>query len=242
MGDVMAEKILVVDDDAVNRELLQEFLVAEGLEVVTAPDGRSSLDAFARLKPDLVLLDVNMPFLDGFEVCRRLKHNPDTRLTPVVLVTGLSATEDRVRGIKAGADGFLSKPVDHSELLAHVRSLLSLKAYTDELERAESVLFALARTIEGKDPSTEGHCERLSAYSAQLGGRIGRDSDVSDAHRICHGTCLGHGSCGPCRSAAGNITRFSIGGIRIFSLSEFLQNLSRWGDGPYRRKHRRGAI
>src|SRR2546422_3939236 len=180
----MAGKILVVDDDAANRELLQETLIAEGLEVVTAPDGRSSLEEFARLKPDLVLLDVNMPFLDGFEVCRRLKHNPDTRLTPVVLVTGLSATEDRVRGIKAGADGFLSKPVDHSELLAHVRSLLSLKAYTDELERAESVLFALARTIEGKDPSTEGHCERLSGYSVRLGEQIGLTEDqVTALHR-----------------------------------------------------------
>src|SRR5207245_1946411 len=177
MGETMAGKILVVDDDATNRELLQELLVNEGLEVVTAPDGRSSLDAFARLKPDLVLLDVNMPFLDGFEVCRRLKHNPDTRLTPVVLVTGLSATEDRVRGIKAGADGFVSKPFDHSELLAHVRSLLSLKAYTDELERAESVLFALARSIEGKDPYTEGHCERLSGYCARLGERIGLAED-----------------------------------------------------------------
>ncbi len=173
----MAGKILVVDDDATNRELLQEFLVAEGLEVVTAPDGRSSLEAFARLEPDLVLLDVNMPFVDGFEVCRRLKSNPETRLTPVVLVTALSATDDRVRGIKVGADGFLSKPVDHSELLAHVRSLLSLKAYTDELERAESVLFALARSIEGKDPYTEGHCERLSGYSARLGERIGLAED-----------------------------------------------------------------
>ncbi len=169
----MTAKILVVDDDATNRELLQEFLVAEGWEVVTAPDGRQSLEDLARLKPDLVLLDVNMPFMDGFEVCRRVKSNPETRLTPVVLVTALSATEDRVRGIKAGADGFLSKPVDHSELLAHVRSLLSLKAYTDELERAESVLFALARSIEGKDPCTEGHCERLSGYSARLGERIG---------------------------------------------------------------------
>jgi len=102
-----------------------------------------------------------------------LKSNPETRLTPVVLVTALSATEDRVHGIKAGADGFLSKPFDHSELLAHVRSLLSLKAYTDELERAESVLFALARSIEGKDPYTEGHCERLSDYSARLGKRVG---------------------------------------------------------------------
>jgi putative two-component system response regulator len=177
MEDAMAGKILVVDDDAANRELLEEFLVAEGLEVVTAPDGRSSLEAFARLAPDLVLLDVNMPYVDGFEVCRRLKSNPDTRLTPVVLVTALSATDDRVRGIKVGADGFLSKPVDHSELLAHVRSLLSLKAYTDELERAESVLFALARSIEGKDPYTEGHCERLSGYSARLGQRIGLAED-----------------------------------------------------------------
>ncbi len=173
----MAVKILVVDDDPASRELLQEFLVAEGLEVVTAPDGRSSLAEFVRLKPDLVLLDVNMPFVDGFEVCRRIKSNSETRLTPVVLVTALAATEDRVQGIKAGADGFLSKPCDHSELLAHVRSLLSLKAYTDELERAESVLFALARSIEGKDPYTEGHCERLSGYSARLGERIGLAED-----------------------------------------------------------------
>src|SRR2546428_3082327 len=118
-----------------------------------------------------------MPFVDGFEVCRRLKSSPETRLTPVILVTALSATADRIKGIKSGADGFLSKPFDQSELLAHVRSLLSLKAYTDELERAESVLFAVARTIEGKDPSTEEHCERLSAYSAQLGGRIGLADD-----------------------------------------------------------------
>jgi len=173
----MAGKILVVDDDAANRELLQETLIAEGMEVVTAPDGRSSLEEFARLKPDLVLLDVNMPFLDGFEVCRRLKSNPETRLTPVVLVTGLTGREDRVRGIKSGADGFLSKPVDQSELLAHVRSLLSLKAHTDELERAELVLFALARCIEGKDPIPEGHCERLSGYSVQLGKEIGLPDD-----------------------------------------------------------------
>src|SRR5438270_2384328 len=173
----MSSKILVVDDDPANRELLREFLEAEGLEVVTAPDGRSCLGEFPRIKPELVLLDVNMPFVDGFEVCRRLKSKSETRLTPVVLVTALSATEDRVKGIKAGADGFLSKPFDPSELLAHVRSLLSLKAYTDELERAESVLFALARTIEGKDPCTEGHCERLQDYSARLGGRIGLADD-----------------------------------------------------------------
>jgi putative two-component system response regulator len=179
----MAGKILVVDDDAVNRELLQEVLIAEGLEVVTAPDGRSSLLEFVHAKPDLVLLDVNMPFVDGFEVCRRLKSIPETRLTPVILVTALSAREDRVTGIQVGADGFLTKPFDRSELLAHVRSLLSLKAYTDELERAESVLFSLARSIEGKDPYTHGHCERLSEYSTLLGEQLGLPEDQITALR-----------------------------------------------------------
>ena len=124
-----------------------------------------------------------MPRMGGFEVCRHLKQNPETRLTPVVLVTELAATEDRIQGIEAGANEFLSKPVDRNELLARVRSLLALKGYTDELERAESVLFALARSIEGKDPYTEGHCERLSDYSSRLGERVGLPPDEITALR-----------------------------------------------------------
>ncbi|MBI3698301.1 MAG: response regulator [Acidobacteria bacterium] len=170
----MPGTILVVDDDPTVRMLLERFLGAENYDVVTAQDGRAALDVLSRLHPDLILLDAVMPKPDGFEVCRRLKRDPETRLTPVVLVTGLaSSTEDRVRGLDAGADGFLRKPFEHAELLARVRSLLSLKAYTDELERAESVLFAMARTIEGKDPHLEGHCERLAAYSSCLGLRLG---------------------------------------------------------------------
>ena len=179
----MTGTILVVDDDATNRTLLEELLSAQGYKVITAADGQLALQQFARVKPDLVLLDVMMPHLDGFEVCRQLKQDPARRLTPVVLVTGLSATDDRVRGLEAGADDFLSKPVDRSELLARVRSLLSLKAYTDELERAESVLFALARSIEGKDPYTEGHCERLVDYSARLGEHIGLPAEQITALR-----------------------------------------------------------
>jgi putative two-component system response regulator len=99
------------------------------------------------------------------------------------LITGLAATEDRIHGIEEGADDFLSKPVDRNELLARVRSLLSLKAYTDDLEKAESVLFALARSIEGKDPYTEGHCERLSNYSGRLGERIGLPAEQITALR-----------------------------------------------------------
>ena len=169
----MTGTILIVDDDASYRKLMVGLLRTQGFEVFAASDGEDALAEFAHHKPDLVLMDVDMPRLNGFEVCRRLKQQPETRLTPVVLVTGMAATEDRIRGLEAGADDFLSKPVDRNELLARVRSLLSLKAYTDELERAESVLFALARSIEGKDPYTEGHCERLSDYSAGLGQRIG---------------------------------------------------------------------
>jgi len=165
--------ILIVDDEASNRNLLEEMLGAQGYKVVTAGNGQQALEEFARVQPSLVLLDVMMPRINGFEVCHRLKTNPATRLTPVVLITGLSDREHRVQGIEAGADDFLNKPFDRMELLARVRSLLSLKAHTDELENAESVLFALARSIEAKDPYTGGHCERLSEYSARLGQQIG---------------------------------------------------------------------
>jgi putative two-component system response regulator len=168
----VTEKILVADDREEISVLLTRLLETQGYVVVSAPDGRQALADFAQFQPDLVLLDVEMPQLSGFEVCRQLKSNAETRLTPVVLVTGLTGTDDRIRGIQSGADDFLSKPVDRNELLARVRSLLNLKAYTDELERAESVLFVLARSIEGKDPYTEGHCERLADYSARLGERI----------------------------------------------------------------------
>jgi putative two-component system response regulator len=169
----MVQTVLVVDDDPANRELLENILSQTGFNVALAEDGIAALVEFERTSPDLVLLDVQMPKLDGFEVCRKLKSNSRTRLTPVVLVTALSAVQDRVHGLEAGADDFLIKPVDRSELLARVRSLLSLKAFTDELEQAETVLFSLAQSIEGKDPYTEGHCQRLSDYSSYLGERMG---------------------------------------------------------------------
>lgn len=169
----MDRSILLVDDDAGVRTSLAKLLKAEGLTVTTVADGNGALQAVRQAKPALVLLDVLMPDLNGFEVCRLLKGNPDTRLIPVVLLTGLSAVDDRVRGLEAGADDFITKPPDRIELLARVRSLLRMKSYTDELERTEAVLLALARSIEMKDPYTEGHCERLSAYAAALGLRIG---------------------------------------------------------------------
>jgi putative two-component system response regulator len=165
--------ILVVDDQEPNRELLDELLTAQGFKVITVPDGASAFLELTRTQVDLVLMDVMMPNLSGFEICDKIKSNPETCLIPVVLITALSEKEDRIEGIKAGADDFLTRPVDRTELLARVRSLLRLKQRTDELERAEAVLFTLARSIEGKDPYTHGHCERLSEGSARLGAHLG---------------------------------------------------------------------
>jgi putative two-component system response regulator len=169
--------VLVADDQSANRELLEELLTTQGFKVITAPDGVVALEEMARVQADLVLLDVMMPRMNGFEVCERIKANPDTYLVPVILITALSNKQDRLEGIKVGADDFLSRPVDRGELLARVRSLLKLKQRTDELERAESVLFTLARSIEGKDPYTHGHCERLSEYSARLGEHLTLSED-----------------------------------------------------------------
>jgi putative two-component system response regulator len=175
--------ILVADDQASNRELLEELLTTQGFTVVAVPDGATALAELSHVPADLVLLDVMMPHLNGFEVCERIKANPETYLIPVVLVTALSDRQDRIEGIRAGADDFLSRPVDRTELLARVRSLLKLKQRTDELERAESVLFTLARSIEGKDPYTHGHCERLAEYSARLGEHLGLADDQITALR-----------------------------------------------------------
>jgi putative two-component system response regulator len=172
-----AGRILIVDDEPSNIQLLSRLMRGRGYEVLAAADGQQALESVARHRPDLVLLDVNMPKLDGFEVCRRLKADPATRLIPIVLITGLKEMEDRIRGIDAGADDFLTKPFNVPELEARVRSLTRLKRYTDELDFAESVILSLGLTIEARDPYTKGHCQRLARYAATLGQRLGLDAD-----------------------------------------------------------------
>ncbi len=165
--------LLVVDDNAQNIELLTALMEAEGYEVISAADGLAALAHVATTPPDLILLDVMMPKLDGYAVCRRLKEETATRLMPIVLLTALGAEEARIRGIEAGADDFITKPFSRTELKARIRSLLKLKTFTDELEHAETMLLALGRTVEAKDPYTQGHCARLAAYSVALGKRLG---------------------------------------------------------------------
>lgn len=174
---VVDAKVLIVDDEAANVAILSRMMGRLGYTTVTAADGEAGLAAVIRERPDVVLLDVNMPRLDGFEVCHRLKSDPATRLIPVVLLTALTAVEDRVRGIEAGADDFLTKPYVSAELEARVRSLTRLKRFTDELDSAASVILTLGKTIEARDPYTQGHCERLAGYATALGVHLGLSDD-----------------------------------------------------------------
>jgi putative two-component system response regulator len=164
--------ILVVDDVPENRTLLTRLLTVQGHRVATVGDGPSALRAVEQAPPDLILLDVQMPGLDGFEVCRRIKQDPATQLIPVVLITGLTDRESRLHGIEVGADDFLNKPFDVGELTARVRSLVRAKRHTDELESAESIITSLALTVETRDAYTEGHCQRLARYATLLGSRL----------------------------------------------------------------------
>ena len=129
----MTARVLVVDDIATNVKLLEARLSAEYYDVLTAFSGREALEVCANNNVDIILLDVMMPEMDGFEVCRALKSNPKTHHIPVVMVTALDQPSDRVKGLEAGADDFLTKPPDDMQLLARVKSLVRLKILTDEL-------------------------------------------------------------------------------------------------------------
>src|ERR1700742_191954 len=161
----MTARILVVDDIEANVRLLEAKLSAEYYDVLSATDGVTALAMAAADKPDIILLDVMMPGMDGFQVCRRLKDDPATRHIPVVLVTALDGRSDRVVGLEAGADDFLTKPIDDVMLFARVRSLTRLKAIIDELRERE----ASGRRI-----------GVIAGAAARLGGTGGRILIVDD--------------------------------------------------------------
>jgi putative two-component system response regulator len=173
--------VLLVDDQPANLQLLTTFLATIGCQVETATDGIAALDVIRRRNPDLVVLDINMPGIDGLEVCRLIKAAPATRLLPVVMVTGRTAIEDYVRALEAGADDLLTKPVVRMEFLARVRSLLRLKSLYDRLDDSERVMFTLAAAVEAKDNYTEAHTERVAITARALGERLGLSEVQLDA-------------------------------------------------------------
>ena len=169
--------VLVVEDDPANQALLRGILEAEGYRVRVTGDGPAGLRAVAAHPPDLVLLDVGLPGLDGYEVTRRLRGEPANATLPVLLLTGRTGVGEVVTGLEAGADDFIGKPFARAELLARIGSALRLRRALVGMEAAHAVVAALANAVEAKDVPTERHCERL----ALLGARLGHRADLSGA-------------------------------------------------------------
>ncbi|MGI2112431.1 HD domain-containing phosphohydrolase [Shewanella frigidimarina] len=193
--------ILVVDDNPQNIELMQAYLEPKGYKIVTATGGQEALDILANHPIDLILLDIMMPGMNGFEVTRRVRQNETLKLLPIVLITALRETKERVKGIDAGCDDFITKPVDKNELLSRVKSLLKIKDYndlranynkqleadvaerTEDLRQAlESLKAASLETIhrltmasEYKDEETGAHIQRMSLYSEVVARSVGLD-------------------------------------------------------------------
>jgi len=173
--------VLVVDDGETNRALVMAYLADLDCRLRSAENGPSALAAIEAEPPDLVLLDVQMPGMDGYEVCRRIKARPRGRLLPVVMLTALNHANDRVLALEAGADDFMTKPVDRVELVARVRSALRLKAVYDNLDSAEQVIFSLAAAVEARDAYTEKHTHRVAESARHVGMKMGLPERALDA-------------------------------------------------------------
>jgi len=168
-----APRVVIVDDSEENVRFLRRLLTAAGYACVSIDNGADAFDGCVSAAADVVLLDIQLPEVDGLTVCRQLKSAPETRLTPVLIMTGAPDGRHYLAALEAGADDFLAKPIARAELLARIRSAVRLKRYVDELDNAAASIVMLGATIEARDRYTKGHCQRLADSASQLGKRIG---------------------------------------------------------------------
>ena len=176
-------RILVVEDSVQVRRLLRQLLAPCGYTVVECENGRSALDAIALQAPDLVLLDLELPDISGHEVLQRVRSNPSTRMLPVIVLTGLATTNEKLRAYAEGVTDFLAKPFSPDELLARMQALISLKQFADEHEHAEHFILAFAKLIDARDPHTAGHSGRVAEFADGIAARLGFDSAARHALR-----------------------------------------------------------
>lgn len=173
--------VLVVDDDDFNRVLLEALLEDQGYRIVQAEDGQQALDHVAKELPDAILLDVMMPGLDGFEVCRRLKASRRTFFIPVIMLTALADRQSRIRGLDAGADEFLHKPIDRLEVLTRLRAMLRVRALRDELDSADAVIVSLVKAQESKQNNRRpGHAKRVAHLASGAADLLQLPEDIRE--------------------------------------------------------------
>ncbi len=167
--------MLVVDDHRPFREFLRTLLTGAGFVVLEADSGAAFWRVLRVADPDVILLDLDLPDANGHDILRKLRFDPDTRLIPIMMLSGTEVATEKLTAIREGATGFLKKPFDPEELLVRVRSLVRLKSFTDVLEDATRVILTLASSIDARDPYTAGHSERVSMYAEALGRTISLD-------------------------------------------------------------------
>ena len=169
--------VLAVDDNEQNLQLLEEYLWGWGYDVVLARDGREAVDLYPRHNPAIIVLDVMMPVMDGYEACRQIKSSPAGRTIPILMLTALTGTDDKIRALEAGADDFLNKPINREELRTRIRSLIRIRSLRKELDSSENIVMTLTSALESKDARTMGHVHRVAAYSSNLCEKLGLSAD-----------------------------------------------------------------
>ncbi len=169
--------VLAVDDNEQNLQLLEEYLWSWGYDVVLARDGREAVELYPRHNPSIIVLDVMMPNMDGYEACRLIKSSPAGRTIPILMLTALTGTDDKIRALEAGADDFLNKPINRDELRTRIRSLIRIRNLRKELDSSENIIMTLTSALESKDARTMGHVNRTAAYASHLCDKLGMSVD-----------------------------------------------------------------
>jgi len=180
--------VLIIEDEATQRALLAKVLERNGYDTLGVGNGEMGLRAIVEYAPQMVLLDLSLPGIDGFEICRRLRFDPLTATLPVIIISAHTSMEDMVAALDAGADDFLPKPVQQVELLARIRSAMRLRKAITSLERATQIVAALANAVEAKDVGLVHHCRWLAHHAARVGANVGLRAEALEA--VAYGALL----------------------------------------------------
>src|SRR3954469_107954 len=165
--------VLAVDDNEQNLQLLEEYLTTWGYDVVLARDGREALDLYPKINPAVIVLDVMIPVMDGYEACGCIKGEEVGRTIPILMLTALTGTEDKIKALECGADDFLNKPINKDELRSRIRSLIRIRNLRKELDSSENIILTLTNALANKDTRSGGHVQRVAAYASRLCDKLG---------------------------------------------------------------------
>jgi signal transduction histidine kinase len=226
-------RILIVDDDPVNVDVLDEFLRTAGFETLLAADGEEALEKVQQGRPDLVLLDVVMPRMDGYEVCKGLKDDPQTVFLPVVMITGLHGVQERIKGVDAGADDFLTKPINPLELITRVKSLLRVKRLHDELEAHRRDLEARVAERTAQLQQALADLRDLDRLKSEFVGRVSHELRTPLLHIKGYLTLLAEGALGGEAAPQGRGLDAAVKSVlRLERLVDDVVDLGRTQAGP----------